>query len=321
MLSEEMNGASETLERAFVKAKSVLVLEKKGPVAASQATEGPVESPATQRFQALKNQVAAKAAKGGAAARQYALGMSTNLVDIHDEDESSQGHAVAPDPEQKKKFGAPPPMGSPGLKRALSATPGSRGGPVMGSKSSTPLLSTALARLGPLDEDQTHKLLNQFDAKCRWLEDELYRSTEIHVVLRILQAQNLSPLDPNGKSDPFCVVKDIKTNSGSEIRTKVVKETLDPVWDESFEFRLASNSNWCVRIDLLDWDSDTVSKPLGFVELKASDWTLTTKERKVWLSVQVKRKQKKKKTKQKKCLLFFPHPFVVREAVEAFMLV
>lgn len=80
---------------------------------------------------------------------------------------------------------------------------------------------------------------------------------------------------------------DYKTNSGSEIRTKVVKESLDPVWDESFEFKLASNANWCVRIDLLDWDSDTSSKPLGFVELRASDWQLTTRERKVWMVVQV----------------------------------
>lgn len=58
------------------------------------------------------------------------------------------------------------------------------------------------------------------------------------------------------------------------------------MWDESFEFRLTSNSNWCVRIDLLDWDSDSVSKPLGFVELRASDWLLTTKERKVWMGIQ-----------------------------------
>lgn len=48
-------------------------------------------------------------------------------------------------------------------------------------------LSLSLARLGPLDDEKMTKLLNQFDSKCRWLEDELYRSSETHVVLRILQ--------------------------------------------------------------------------------------------------------------------------------------
>ena len=223
---------------------------------------------------------------------QHALGMSQAVVldDEHADDEEAQ---VATTPQ--KKFGMAPsvsPRGSPspGLGRihAKSNPNVLRNAPLMGSKHLLPAgaeLSMSLARLGPLTEDRSTKLLAQFDAKCRWLEDELYRSNEVHVVLRILQAQNLSPLDPNGKSDPYCVVPNMKTSSGGEVRTKTIAETLDPVWDESFEFRLSSRM-WAFRIELLDYDSDTKSKPLGFVDMRATDWSISTRERKKWLPVQ-----------------------------------
>jgi hypothetical protein len=186
-----VDGATQALDRAFLKAKTVLTVpEKKGGLSAPQAAEGPVESPATQRFQALKKQVAAKEATKAKQpiTRQYALGMSTNLVDINDEDASAQSPSAV---EDKKSFGAPP-VASPGIKRSQSAVPGrslfcdafffflfllmrllsfsGRGTPLMGTRGASTLLSTALARLGPLDEERNIKLLNQFDAKCRWLE-------------------------------------------------------------------------------------------------------------------------------------------------------
>ncbi len=279
-LDGELAESCQTLKRCFVKTKSVLE-EKKSATAAS-APPGPTDSPATQRFTALKKQAAAKDAKKvgtgrGIGAGAHQLGMSQRLTEDDDEEK--------PKPPPKGQFGAPPAT-SPQLNRNFKSSPNVVRGPLsMGAKTSAPHLSMSLQRLGPLDQDRMSKLLNQYDAKCRWLEDELYRSNEVHVVLRILQAQNLSPLDPNGKSDPYCVVPSVKLADGGQVRTKMIPETLDPVWDESFEFSLASRT-WAFRIELLDYDSDTVSKPLGFVDLRAADWAISTREQKKWLPVQ-----------------------------------
>jgi hypothetical protein len=311
-LSNEAEEASQALKRAFIKAKSILLVSEggnRGPVAAVAASPGPADSPATQRFAALQKQVAAKkSAKSGVVATpgpvpsssspapvaspapaaspgartlgaSHDLGMSQNLV--LDEDEAEHRHNTPA--KRSNAFGAPPSQ-SPGLSRAIKSSPGLHRFSE-GSRNSAQMTSVSLQRLGALDVDRSAKLLSQFDAKCRWLEDELYRSKEVHVILRVLQAQNLSPLDPNGKSDPYCVVPTYKTSNGNEIRTKVVPETLDPVWDESFEFGLPSRT-WTIRVELLDYDSNSASKPLGFVELRASDWNVTTREQKKWLPVQ-----------------------------------
>lgn len=145
--------------------------------------------------------------------------------------------------------------------------------------------TSALIKLGDMDTEKSGNLIRQLEAKCKWLEDELYRTSEVRVVLRLIQAQNLMPVDPNGKSDPYCVINSLKTAQGNRIQTKVVSANLDPVWDETFEFELPSSS-WSFRIDLMDYDSETKSKPLGFVEMKASDWTISSKERTQWVTVQ-----------------------------------
>ncbi len=289
-LSNEAEEASQALKRAFIKAKSILVAGEeprgKGPVAATAAAAGPADSPATQRFAALQKQVAAKKNSASPGAHHlvaaHDLGMSQNVV-LDEEDAEHRAAAAHPAGSKRGAFGAPP-SSSPSLGRAAKSSPNVHR-LTQDNRNSAQLMSLSLQRLGPLDLDRSAKLLSQFDAKCRWLEDELYRSKEVHVILRVLQAQNLSPLDPNGKSDPYCVVPHFKTAEGGEIRTKIIAETLDPVWDESFEFGLPSRT-WSFRLELLDYDSATVSKPLGFVELRASDWNVTTREQKRWLPVQ-----------------------------------
>lgn len=93
----------------------------------------------------------------------------------------------------------------------------------MGRKSSSSFTA-------PTDNEKAAKLLSQLQAKVKlpfffvinnfvlkkvkWLEDELYKTNEIRVRCHIIQAQGLSGVDPNGLSDPFCVVKDYKTSSG-----------------------------------------------------------------------------------------------------------
>lgn len=64
-----------------------------------------------------------------------------------------------------------------------------------------------------------------------------------HVFLiNILSAENLAACDNNGLSDPFVTVRSMQVENSIELaRTKVIKKSLNPHWDESFEFFLEYN--------------------------------------------------------------------------------
>jgi len=52
------------------------------------------------------------------------------------------------------------------------------------------------------------------------------------LTLTVIEAKNLSAMDNNGKSDPFCKVE---TNFGAQVfTTHTIKKTLTPRWDEAF---------------------------------------------------------------------------------------
>lgn len=69
--------------------------------------------------------------------------------------------------------------------------------------------------------------------------------------LEILSAEGLGSADTNGKSDPLAVIK----LAGVEIfRTDKKRRTLDPVWNEAFEFPILSRSRELLILEVYDWD-------------------------------------------------------------------
>lgn len=64
----------------------------------------------------------------------------------------------------------------------------------------------------------------------------MYTYYSCFVVLAVREAKNLIPMDPNGLADPYVKVKIIPSDDKkNKLKTKTVKATLNPSWDQTFE--------------------------------------------------------------------------------------
>ncbi|RHZ74126.1 hypothetical protein Glove_227g93 [Diversispora epigaea] len=69
--------------------------------------------------------------------------------------------------------------------------------------------------------------------------------------IKIVLAENLSALDSNGYSDPYCVLADEMGNR--LVQTRVIYETLNPRWEEAFDITIGSETRQLSAI-ILDRD-------------------------------------------------------------------
>ena len=123
------------------------------------------------------------------------------------------------------------------------------------SDSSATELDTAANQKGEATSEHSSKnrSMQGIDIESAYLEHGLLR-------VHLIGAKGLKPADRNGKSDPYVRL----LIAGQRAKSKTIKATLDPKWDETFEFA-------CVRGDLLKHD----------LQLRVFDWDLASTDDKL----------------------------------------
>ncbi|KAI0463797.1 hypothetical protein LJB42_002803 [Komagataella kurtzmanii] len=111
--------------------------------------------------------------------------------------------------------------------------------------------------------------------QCSWIpvlmsqlpfQDSIGNSGQLSVT--VLKGKDLPSADRNGKSDPFC---EIYLNDNQVYKTKKIKRTLNPEWNESFDVEIGNRCGSILNIDCIDWDVASHNDKLGSGHVSLAD--------------------------------------------------